>query len=473
MVRRIIEDIKPNRKGINIPPIKEVVMSVNLENIKIQPVKKIEEEVKKDEEKLNDEFNINIEKKEGIIKKYFKKKAAERQRMQRTPQIKIKSPILHKSTLVIFILATLIGGVFWGGKIFQKSDINITSKHQLITYKEKQFTASKDSIDNPINFEIMIASDKKIKGITLSESKNVSIKAQGSITLYNEFATTPQKLLSGTFISDNSGKAYKTDALVNIPGYKIDKNKKIVPGQADVNITAFLPGEAYNGNPSDFIINSLKDTKKYNKIYGKLKSPLIGGASGLVYSPNDEDRVNINNIAQSSFKEDLLNQVKALVPPGYILYPNAINFSYKVADNILSKTPMAEIEMEGSISVVILKEQSLIDNIIKISLTDVKNEEIKEIKLFGLDKLAFNFTNKEEFITKEMSAISFSFTGDIDATWYPDVELIKSRLAGTQKNDAMTIFRQDPGIASALIKVFPPWYKYIPSDTSKINIIVK
>jgi len=41
------------------------------------------------------------------------------------------------------------------------------------------------------------------------------------------------------------------------------------------------------------------------------------------------------------------------------------------------------------------------------------------------------------------------------------------------KDNVLAIFRQDPGISSALVKLVPPWQKYIPSDISKINIILK
>lgn len=467
MVRRIIEDIRPNKRKISTPTISEVVSLPKL----IVPQQKYQEKKEEVKGKL-EEIKEKQGKKEGVIEKYLKRKKIERQRLQRTPQLKVESKILHKSTLIFFIFSIIVGGIYWGGDIFQKAEVTIIPKHQLITYKDKQFTALQDSNDNSINFEIMITSDKKLKNVTLTESKNVSIKAQGSIILYNEYSANPQKLLAGTFLSDDNGKAYKTDTVVTIPGYKKDSNKKIIPGTASVNITAFLPGEAYNGSPTDFHINSFKETTKYTKIYGKLKSPIAGGALGLGYSLNDSDRAVIDTMAQSSFKEDLLREVRALVPPGYILYPNALTFSYKIGDNILSKTSNAEIEMEGSLSVVLLKEKSLMDNIIKISLPNIKDDELKEIEISDLSNLSFNFTNKGEIITKDMTSISFSLSGDMDAIWNPNVESLKSRLIGVHKNDVLPIFRLDPGIASALVKIFPPWQKYIPNDISKINVVV-
>lgn len=462
MVRRIIEDIRLNKKEREIPSMKEVILSPKLTTPPDDDKEGEREEIVKEIE----------EKKESKINEYLEKVSQSKQRLQRTPQIKIKPKIVHKLTLIIFVLSFIIGGIYWGGDIFQRANITITSKHQLITYKNKQFVALKDSNGDSINFEIMITSNKESKDIILTESKDVSIKAEGSITLYNEFSTTRELLVAGTFLSDNDGKAYKLNNTVTIPGYKTE-NKKIIPGQIIVNITSFLAGDAYNGSPSDFKINSFKGTAKYNKIYGKLKSPLVGGASGLVYILDDVSKSKIDKMAQSSFKEDLLRKVRALVPLGYILYPDALTFSYKIDDNFLSETPDAEIPIEGSLTVVLLKEKSLMDNIIKISLPNISSGELKEIIISDLSKLTFSFTNKNQLITKDMNSIYFSLSGDVDAVWNPDENILKTKLLGVYKNDVLSIFRQDPGISSAIVKIFPPWQKYIPNDLLKIYINIK
>ena len=307
----------------------------------------------------------------------------------------------------------------------------------------------------------------------LTEPKDISIKAGGSVTLYNEFSTASQKLLAGTFLADEEGKAYKTDSIVVVPGYKLDKDKKIIPGQVSVSITAFLPGETYNGSPDNFYITSFKGTSKYSKIYGKLKSPLTGGISGLVYTLNDKDKLNIENMANFSFKEELMRKVIAQVPAGYILYPDAVSFDYKIDDDsVYSKTPSAEIQIEGTFSVVLLNEESLLSNIIKVSLSDIGKEEISEIKIPNISELVFSFKDIDQLITKETNSIYFYLTGDLDAVWNPNLEILKTKLIGINKNEVLPIFRLDPGISSAIVKIFPPWQKYTPEDINKINIRV-
>lgn len=466
MARIILEDMKLNKNRKQTILKKDDIPLSVLVKEEINNKKNIQQKQELKKEEPRNEYI-----KEPKIEEYFKKKDAEKD-PKITSEIINNNKKFYRFISIIFIASLFIGVIYWGGYFFQKGNITITSKQQQIIYNKNQFVAGKDD-DNAINFEIMITSDKKPINIILTESKDVSIKSEGSITLYNEFSTKPEKLSAGTFILDNNGKTYKTNSTVSIQGYKLDTNKKIIPGQIVVNISSFLAGDMYNGSPSDFHINSFKGTTKYNKIYGKLKTPLTGGASGLVYILDDLNNKNINNIANTSLKEELIGQVKALVPPGYILYPDAMVFSYTIGDKMSSTTPETKVEVDGVLSVVLLKEKSLIDNIIKTSLPDIQDSESKEIKISDLNKLSFSFANNDQLVTKDITSIPFSLTGNINAIWNPDIVLLKTKLLGVYKSDVMSIFKQDPGVSSAIVNIFPPWQKYIPNDSSKININLK
>lgn len=475
MAKIIIEDIKTNKKrnlssnGKMVLSSHEAIANKNIKPKTIkEPIPSDEHFAKKEEFQKEKEEILNNNSK---IEEYFKNKREEK-RISTTPQFKNKPRQIKKTILSVFLLCVIAGIVYWGGNIFYRANINITSKHELIDYKDKQFVASKNQSNDSVNFEIMITTDKRTKKITLTEAKEVSTKAEGTVTLYNEFGTTPVKLSAGTFLSDEEGKAYKTNSTITIPGSKT-VNGEIVPGQIEVGITSFLPGEAYNGSPDNFHINSLNGTTRYNKIYGKLKDPLVGGAQGLVYEIDSANNTGIDKIAQSSLKDDLVEKAKALVPPGYILYPGASTFSYKTGGNgIFSKTPEAEFEIDGTLSSFLIKEKSLMDNIIKISLKDITKEELKEINIHNLNRLSFSFSDNNQAVDKDMDTVSFNMTGQIEAIWEPDIEVLKSQLLGVHKDQVLPIFRQDRGISSAIIKIFPPWKKYIPNNITKININV-
>lgn len=50
---------------------------------------------------------------------------------------------------------------------------------------------------------------------------------------------------------------------------------------------------------------------------------------GLVYYVTESDKEKLQQIAESSFKNDLFNKVKALLPAGYILHQGATSFLTK------------------------------------------------------------------------------------------------------------------------------------------------
>jgi hypothetical protein len=456
------------------------------EDIKLNRNKKfpLKEIVEKKEPKENN-FN-NDEKKDTInrtaentifnqpvaIDKYFKDDLNKKKRIERTPEIRKKKPIINKYVSLLFFLTLILVVIYFGQSIFEKVDVSIKSKQELISYKNKQFIANKEVNGESINFMIMIYPEKKMKKVFLTDNKEVSEKAKGTMTFYNEYSLNPQKIVTETFLSDEEGKTYLTKEAVTIPGYRV-VDGKIIPGQADVPIEAFLPGSNYNGEPNNFFINAFKNDIKYNKIYGKLKTPIIGGMSGVAYSLNEVDKENLVLLINDYYKQELIAKVKASVPSGYILYPKAMEFSYKINEDLLYEESETEIEIEELLSVILIKENSLIAGIIKTSLPLVSKYDTREILIPDLDKLDFDFMDPNQQISKEMTSISFKLSGDLRVIWRPNVDELKEKLKGIKKDEALPIFRQENGIASALVKFFPPWKRYFPEELSRINIILE
>lgn len=400
-------------------------------------------------------------------KEEYHKKA---RRMSLTPRDSNRKSV--RGFLKFFLIISLILGiVFWVGFLFQSAYITITAKQQEIEYKSKIFRASREPNENGVDFEIMIETEKKSRDYILTESKEVSSKATGSIILFNEFSTKTEKLTSGTYISDQDGKTYRLNSTVTIPGYKMEKDKKI-PGQVEVGVTSFLAGENYNGNPEKFYINSFKGTTKYSKIYGKPKSELHGGLQGLVYYLTEEDKIKLKQIAESSFKDELYSKVRALLPSGYVLYPGAIRFSYSIEEDVMSDTPEVKVSIVGTLNAILIKEDSLIKNIIKISIPEATQEEIPEIIITGIKDLNF-ILNENQQIDKSLNVFDFYLTGALKATWNPNKDILKSKLLGVHKDKVLPIFRENVGITKALVRIFPPWNKYLPNNPSKININIK
>lgn len=437
--RKIIEDFNIKKKDV----LKQPVSSFFLEEKK----------------KINDDRKLKEVNKTQVLK-----------RLSRDPQLPRKKNKSRKLFYIVFLIVLFLGIIFWGSHLFEKVSVTIVKKHEIFKLDKEVFTASK-GLSSYIPFEIMIISDEKFEDITLTKNEEISLKSKGQVILYNEYSKNLEKLVANTYFSDEDGKVYLLDKNISIPGYTV-KDNKIIPGEIVTTLTSFLPGESYNGKPNSFTINNYKNTPKFKKIYAKAKTDFTGGAIGLNYFLEEKDIENLKNIAESSFKDNLIKKVDSLIPPDYVFYKNAYNYTYKIDENIYSRTSNAKVGIYGILSVVLLKKDELKNAIIKNKIPKITDEELRVIKIDGIDKLILSFTEENQTIEKTLESISFSLTGQLDFIWNPDVNTLKNNLKGIHKENILEVFKKDVGVGNASIKIFPPWQKYIPEDEERIKIEV-
>ncbi|MFA6392530.1 MAG: hypothetical protein WCW54_00370 [Candidatus Paceibacterota bacterium] len=433
-------------------------MNRKLEDFKLNNIK--------EEEPSSDKYDFLKKKEKG------KELSRSTKRIPDTPRMRDRNRPFNKTILFFFVLSIAIGAFYLLSTEFLSAKITIIHKNQTFELSHDKFTGGKLSSGN-IPFEVMIVSDNQSKDVVYTSSLDASEKAKGEITLYNEYSTKVQKITAGTFISDEKGKSYKIDKTVSIPGYTLDGVKAIIPGQISVGITAFLAGDTYNGSPATFSINSFKGTTKYKKIYGQTKIPLTGGMVGLVYILDEKEKTDILSNT-TALKEKLLRKLSAQVPKGYILYPDIVNFSHEiVGENVVSKNPNTTIEIKSTVSAFLMKEDDLSEFLIQKLLPNISPKERSEILNPDLSLLSFNFVNKDQVVSKDIDSFDFELTGSLPLDWKPDVLELKDVLVGKKKVEIPDILKQDPGISSASIRIFPLWSKSLPENAKKINIILK
>lgn len=460
MPKKLMEDIKSG--GVRITKIsKEDVMKGVKDPLFVKRPKHIDTPKEDIKPKKQEVEYIQEE-------KTFKKPEIDRRIYSSTPTVKKSKRSLRKPFVFIFLLVAFLSAVYFISNKFEQATINVKALRSSFDLNALALETVINKSE-PIAFELMIVSNEEYKDMTLTQSENSSKKAKGEITLYNEYSTKAQTISAKTFVSDPSGKTYQTDKAVTIPGYKTASGK-ITPGTVSVGITAFLAGDSYNGSPTDFSINAFKNTPKAKKIYGKLKTPLSGGVQGLVYSLSPSDKGAITAFAQSTFKSNLLKKATAQVPAGYILYPNALSFSYSSETENLFPTANTKVKTTGTVSAIIINERDLSNAIIKKMLPNISKMELDEIKILNINDLKFAFKDQNQSINKDIKNISFNLTGKIDALWNPDLERLKSSALGVNKKDLLSVFEFDPGIDKASARIFPPWKTYLPKSPEKIKI---
>jgi hypothetical protein len=465
MPKKLMEDMKSG--GVRITEIKkEDVMKGVKDPLQVKKPRHInlpKEEKVLDTREIKEEQKIEVRPTKAIRE--------DRRVLSSTPVVRRSKKGLRKSFVFTLGFIVLASVVYFASNYFEKANVNITAKKSSFDLNQMVLDASINKSE-PIAFELMIVSNDEYKDLTLTQSQNSSNKAKGEITFFNEYSTKAQTISAKSYVSDPSGKTYQTDKAVTIPGYKT-VNSKIVPGQASVGITAFLAGDSYNGSPSDFSINAFKNTPKAKKIYAKLKTPLTGGSQGLVYTLNPTDKGAINAFAQSTFKSNLLKKATAQVPEGYILYPNALDFSYSSEVDSFFTSSNAKVKTSGTVSAIIINRKDLTNTIIKKLIPDISKRELDEVTILNISDLKFAFKDNNQKISKDLKTISFNLTGKIDALWNPNLDILKSSIVGANKKDLVSLFSSDPGIDQASARIFPPWQSFMPKNLEKININLK
>src|SRR3989344_6062534 len=107
---------------------------------------------------------------------------------------------------------------------------------------------------------VAIISGEESKVVQDTKTKDVIEKAKGTVLIYNNFSSVPQRLDIDTRLEGSNGKIYKTVKKIVVPGMRSS-----APGSVEVGIYAAAGGEEYNSGPLDFTIFGFKGTPKYSK----------------------------------------------------------------------------------------------------------------------------------------------------------------------------------------------------------------
>src|SRR5258708_18990927 len=96
------------------------------------------------------------------------------------------------------------------------------------------------------------------------------------------------------------------------------------PGKIETVIYGLLPGAEYNSPPLDFKISGFKGTPKYSKFYARSDGPITGGLEGKYNVLSDEDKAKAQEELASALKEKLFKKALSQIPPGFILFKDAV-----------------------------------------------------------------------------------------------------------------------------------------------------
>ncbi|MES2315302.1 MAG: hypothetical protein V4486_01045 [Patescibacteria group bacterium] len=348
--------------------------------------------------------------------------------------------------------------------LLAQATITINPKFKDITLNQN-FTGTKDvATGSGVSFDLISLSGEESQTIEGGEVKDVSIKATGTVVIYNNYSSATQRLDIDTRLEGSNGKLYKTQKAVVVPGLKGK-----TPGSVEVGIYATGAGPDYNSSPIDFQIFGFKGTPKYSKFYARSKGDITGGFIGKQSVVTDSKKATVFNDMRATLEAKLLRKATDLIPPGFILFQGAsvLNVDSQNFD-AAGSGDQVPVTLKGTLIGFLLDEKELTKKIVSTSMPDYDGSDVF---ISNIKDLTFSLLSKDS-ATNDINNISFNLSGNPKVVYKLDEAKLLGEVAGKSKKEFYQTLAQYPNVISADVLLRPFWKRSFPSKQSDIKIVI-
>ncbi|MBU1102428.1 baseplate J/gp47 family protein [Patescibacteria group bacterium] len=381
------------------------------------------------------------------------------------------SPFFSFKFLSFFVGGALIVAAAVLYFILPKAEIVINPKiepivQDLSVSAEKNIVKS-DVVLGKIPAQLIRLDKKASKDFPATGERQLNDKATGTITIYNEFSSTPQTLVEKTRFVSSDGKVFRITKTIVVPGAKIEEGK-IIASSIDAQVQADQAGEEYNIGPSDFKIPGFQGSPKYNAFYAKSKTAMTGGAVGLakVISQNDFDKAKAD--LWQSLQPAIKQEIKSQVSPELKLLEGAAKeevSSFEAIGSVGDKAESFNLSIKGTATVLVFDENDI------FSLAAKKvNEKLADNKILDEGANAVEYSDLQSDFNKGQLAFKVKITQRL--VWKVDADNISRLIAGKNESQIKAALGQKEEVEKARILFWPFWVKSVPVNLDKIKIRV-
>lgn len=372
--------------------------------------------------------------------------------------VQAKPPVLRKNMFIVGVgvifIAAFFGAIVW-----------ISTLTLAITRKTSSVNLGTGIAITIAGTEISAQVAERGEDLSRNE-KSFSNKASGTILVYNNFSGAPQVLTERTRFRSPGGLLYRSKSRVVVPGKAIDK-----PGAVEVEVAADEAGEKYNAGLTDFTIPGFEGTPKFQKIYGRSKTEMKGGAEGTGKVVGREEADVLLKKLENDMRSRLTSDLEKKLTGDIISFPSKFDIAVlsRLTDPPVG-SPATKFfgEVRGEAKTLVIARNDFANTLARVLFKENYKENI-----YLLSKnSAFSFKNIEMDYAAEK--VTLTVEGKADFDWVIDIEKLKNEVRGAKSpsnlNDIYTTY---PGI-ERVETTFQPWFfKYIPSNPKRIIIEVR
>lgn len=320
---------------------------------------------------------------------------------------------------------------------------------------------------NMFEVEKSVSDDFSASGRATKEGK-----AEGTITVYNEYSTQSQVLIPTTRFISTEGKLFRTPTRVVIPGGR-QEGGKFVPGQINIKVVADEAGPEYNIGPSTFSVPGFAGTDRYTKFYAKSSQAMTGGfleGGSLVTKDDLEEAKNYvtaaaKEEAESALLEDLGSEAKS----SFIFIDSVVQT--EVTETFSSAQESQEINTfdyrARAVSKTLIFRKADLESFAKEYILS-KFTEGREV---WTESLTISYSPETINLASGKMVLSLNVSAKVYQSL--DSGRLKEVVSGKSLTGSKIFLENQAGVTRAEVEFWPFWVKRAPGDLDKIGITLK
>lgn len=300
-------------------------------------------------------------------------------------------------------------------------------------------------------------------------SKRVERKATGTIIVYNNFSSAPQRLIKNTRFETSNGLTFRIPESIVVPG-KSAAGGKTLPGSIETEVFSDRAGAEYNIGLSDFTVPGFKSSaERYAGFYARSKTPMTGGFVGVAPFVSPEKVAAARAMLRKTLEEKLIAAAKEKMPADSILFGGGYAFRTVSEPEQETADKKVSVTERGTLTAFSFNRDSISSYIARRILPHYDGTQVVFEKL---EDLSFEFLNKADFGKSADGRVFFGLRGAGSVVWKLDEERLKRDLVGKQKSETVSVLASYPAVARSQVVIRPFWNDAFPENVKKISVVI-
>ncbi len=370
-------------------------------------------------------------------------------------------------TIVVILVLIGLGGAYVASAYFNHANISISFKKTPWTWQGNltaDKAASQDDLANGVLAAQVFTANKNVTdSFKASGQSDVSLKATGMITIYNDYSTKPQELVATTRFLTPDGKIFRITKNVTVPGATKVADGSLQASSITAPIVADQAGPAYNIGPvAKLTIPGFQKDPQYSGFWGTINASTTGGYTGQRAVPTQADIAAAKASTTADLQASLQGGFSGTYPNNFKILDGAtkVNVGTLTVNTTTDDNGNFTVFATATLSAIGFDESALKDALLAQAQATEASSTFADVNL--------NYSNVSADFTKGQVSFSLAVQADLEPAFMPvDFE---QEILGKSVADARTAISTLPQLSHAEISVWPVWLSTIPSNPAKVKI---